>query len=218
MVNIKEDLPQNIRTKLYPFIVNAHEVYKELIRNYPIFKASQFNNNVNPRMVDFLVNAQFDKDIIGDNFPFKVRIIEVNKFKDKRVILEKGNALINIARTNINHCFPYKSKYKLEYAKLNSKYDRQIRFDINPQNELFINSSKYFGFLTYGFNHNEISHTKIIIPDSKIKSIIQEYDLINEYNKLRLINPVNDKKNKKIRIKLKEKVIKEISKKIEDLN
>jgi hypothetical protein len=145
------------------------------------------------------------------DFPFKVEIKDVNLFKTKALFLENKLMRMKVNKTSKSNKLHNSNKvsvYMLEEAKVNSKYEKQVKFLMLDNNEVEIGESKHtFMILGYGVRNKEIDHLDFMIPNCDMKKSEETFNALEEYQQITRMSTKNEQTENKI-MSLKEEAIK----------
>ena len=201
------------RNILYQTFYIALSAYNSLLEEKKEFKESVFFSNIRTRLLTFMIYRQFDKDLLSEEYPFKVITEKVNNFGYTSLILHKNNINISLANTNKKGKLPNKSKYRIKYSRFNTLYDVQLRFKIDESGENEIIDAPIFFIIGYKVYGGKFSYLNLMLPDNRMKNSLQNIDLTLEYNNW-LNQPINQEDEEYIEktiAKLKESAIRELS-------
>lgn len=210
-INIKNLISQTDRQSIYNVMYIGLSAYKRLLNeNTDLVKSKSFCE-IKTRLLNFIIKRQFEEDILGSSFPYKVELRKTNAFNNQALFLKNVKYKLQINKTrNADKCFngTKPSKYMLKEAKLNSIYSREIKFFFDSDDLVTVKEDdRLYIVLGYGVNDTELSHLSFIIPNEKFDIIIDKFDAINEYNEL-IMNVDNDSEVEDKILKIKGEAIK----------
>ncbi|WP_034438791.1 hypothetical protein [Clostridium ihumii] len=200
------------REKIYKVIYIGVSVYNRLLKDNPQLEDSEFFSEIRSRVLNFFVKRQFEEDILSKDFPFKIEIKKINGFGNKALFLQNDFARMKISKNKSNKLYNGNkiSKYMLDEAKINSKHEKQIKLVILDNRELEVQQEKRtFVILSYGINGKEFDHIDFIIPNSDMKSSIETFNALDEFNETVKISAQDENVEKRI-VELKDKAKKVI--------
>ncbi|SCJ10053.1 Uncharacterised protein [uncultured Clostridium sp.] len=172
MSNIKEiinnELTNETLRPIYLIFRDSIEVYKQLIQEEKEVFSGDYFDGFKGRLLGYVINHAFNPKFLPNNFPFNIDVVNMS-FNQKRPELRKDNTVLTIAKVIESNTLPAKSKYKTEYAKGNSVFSRQLKFDL--ANNMEIKELPVYGIITYQIKDDELLSLNIIFPSSNYNSI-----------------------------------------------
>lgn len=164
------------------------------------------------RILSYAVNQQFKNAATKSASSYLVRDLQVNRYKNRAVLLNTDDYITSICRTEKPKSLPPKAKYKLELAEGNRDDYNQMELHF-IQDQISVKDKKKYAIIGYRYINKEMKHLNIIVPDHRFQSIIYSESLlgnITEYNQYvpeeLIYDQVADLKNDLI-VKLREKKI-----------
>lgn len=164
------------------------------------------------RILSYAVNHQFKNAATKSASSYLVRDLQVNRYKNKAVLLNTDDYITSICRTEKPKGLPSKAKYKLELAEGNRDDYNQMELHF-IQDQISVKDKKKYAIIGYRYINGEMKHLNIIVPDHRFQSIIYSESLLGNITEYKQYVPeeliydqVADLKNDLI-VKLKEKKI-----------
>lgn len=193
--NIKQLINRDERNSIYNVMYIGISAYKRLLsENSELVKSKSFSE-IRTRLLNFIIKRQFEEDILGISFPFKVELRKTNTFNNQALFLKNSNYNLQVNKTkNADKCFNSikPAKYMLKEARVNSIYSKEIKFFFDGIDDADIREDeKVYIVLGYGVSGDNLTHLSFIIPNEKFDIIIDKFNAINEYNEL-LMDLEND--------------------------
>lgn len=208
---LNNELPINIRARLFKYFDNAESIISELLSERTDLFDSKFINNIRGYMWSFLINRQFELMALNDKSIFQISIKGINSFGRNVIEIRYSDIILYIGKTMKKNQLPNKANYKLEKSRLNTFEHKQTIFDYANDMELKNKEEPYFGFLTFSLKNNKISHLQIVIPDKFMNRILCEKDLLNEIHTLENFD-FEEKEEENLLVNLKEELVEQIVK------
>lgn len=190
------------RDSIYYILYIGVSAYKRLLEGNPELEKSKSFSEIRTRILSFVIKRQFEEDVLSMEFPFKVEIKDVNKFKSKALFLSNKLARLKINRTarrNTLHNSNKASDYMLKEALVNSKDQKQIKMLFLENNEAEAGEEKHtFMVLGYGVRGKEIDHLDFMIPSCSMKKVEETFNALDEYNQTILMDVNKEQTEKRI--------------------
>jgi len=174
-------IPTDVRKKLYQILYVGVEAYNGVLNENPQIKNSKFFTNIKTRLLTFLIFRQFEEDQLSKEFPLKVDIDKVNNFGYTALMLSNKKIRLSLSKTSKGSKLPNDSKYRIKQSANNSKYENQIRFNLDGIGNTTEESPTYF-ILGFGVSGKDLRHLNLLMPDTKMKLTLANVDLLQEYN------------------------------------
>lgn len=190
------------RESIYYILYIGVSAYKRLLEDNPELEKSKSFSEIRTRILSFVIKRQFEEDVLSMEFPFKVEIKDVNKFKSKALFLNNKLARLKINRTarrNTLHNSNKASDYMLKEALVNSKDQKQIKMLFLENNKAEAGEEKHtFMILGYGVRGKEIDHLDFMIPGSHMEKVEETFNALDEYNQTILMDVNKEQTEKRI--------------------
>jgi hypothetical protein len=190
------------RDSIYYILYIGVSAYKRLLEDNPELEKSKSFSEIRTRILSFVIKRQFEEDVLSMEFPFKVEIKDVNKFKSKALFLNNKLARLKINRTarrNTLHNSNKASDYMLKEALVNSKDQKQIKMLFLENNKAEAGEEKHtFMILGYGVRGKEIDHLDFMIPGSHMEKVEETFNALDEYNQTILMDVNKEQTEKRI--------------------
>ncbi|GEP67194.1 hypothetical protein CBE01nite_49620 [Clostridium beijerinckii] len=190
------------RDSIYYILYIGVSAYKRLLEDNPELEKSKSFSEIRTRILSFVIKRQFEEDVLSMEFPFKVEIKDVNKFKSKALFLNNKLIRLKINKTtkrNTLHNSNKVSDYMLKEAEVNSKDKKQIEMLFFDNNEAEVGEKKHtFMILGYGVRGKEIDHLDFMIPSCNMKKVEEAFNALDEYNQTILMDVNKEQTEKRI--------------------
>lgn len=172
---------KEVRGSLYEILYVGITAYDRIVQEDEKLRKSSFFSNIKSRLLTFSIYRQFEKDMLGKSFPLKVEIKKVNNFGYNSLTLSNKRAKISLATTHNSISLPSKSKYRVKECANNYRFATQLKFNLDQDS---YNEEPAQVYIIIGFNIKEglLNHLNLMIPDENMNSIINNFDLLDEYN------------------------------------
>ncbi|EHI97668.1 hypothetical protein CDLVIII_0962 [Clostridium sp. DL-VIII] len=207
---IEELIKKEERESIYYILYIGVSAYKRLLEDYPELTRSDSFSEIRTRILSFVIKRQFEDDVLSKEFPFKVQLKDVNKFKSKALFLNNKLTRLKIHKTvrrNTLHNSNKISDYMLKESEVNAKHRKQIKMLIFENNEAQIGEEKHtFMILGYGVREKEIDHLDFMIPSWDMKKVEETFNALEEYKQTILMDTNKEQTEKRI-LSLKEEAI-----------
>lgn len=180
---IDQELPLYVRSQIYPLIQNAYTLKNDFMKD-PIFSESRLIGNIEQRLLSFLVERQFEDDMVSNSFPLERIVTKRNNYNFSGIELLSNNAIITIANTKSYSALPQKSGYRKEYSEGNSNIFVQQKIFEDSKKRLYVKDKPYYIIITYGGKDN-VDFINLVLPESGMDGILYRRSIKEE---IRLIN------------------------------
>lgn len=127
----------------------------------------------------YFIEKQFNDSAFNPKANYSVYLKEVNKCKYKALCIETNDFIVNLGRTENEYSLLPVSAYKKEFAKANAGLSMQLSFDFLNESAEIIEGKKY-AEITYGYRCDDISHLKIVLPNSDYNMIEYSENLLED--------------------------------------
>lgn len=170
------------RATIYNNMKIALTSYNELVSEKRSLFSFEKSKTAKGHLKTLFIEKQFNDCAFKPTSHYSVRLKEVNKYHHKALFMETEHFELNIARTQKACMLPNKSMYRLEYAKNNKPLD--IQYELNLDNKRtvdYVVLPRKYAILTYGINHDELSHLEMVVPQYDYSGFIGYVDLKKDH-------------------------------------
>ncbi len=198
-MDIQTLLDQDFNNKTKASIFNCINIATKAFAQFKIENREFFNyppklKTLNGYLLTYAVERQLYNSSLTPTSDFSIITKDVNEYKYQATFLRTDNFICNIGRTKEGYSLLPKSKYRQEYAKINSDVTGKqlilepLRDTVTLEPKL----SYYYAQISYLYlsEYDKLTHLDIVVPNKDYSSSLYHVNLLgNTKSYAEYINP-----------------------------